>query len=71
MANKLGPYISSLMTVIMDREADQFVRDLAIEELERLRVDINSFMNKHYKDESDEIEQTEKKLLLEEEKPEK
>ena len=37
MSNKLGNYISSLMTVILDSNQDQFVKDLALGELRWLR----------------------------------
>tara|TARA_Y100000310_G_scaffold254102_1_gene261139 strand:+ start:502 stop:726 length:225 start_codon:yes stop_codon:yes gene_type:complete len=65
--NKLGPYIQKLMTTVMDNQEDDFVRELALTELNRLKVNIDEFLLKHFK--SDEVakEETEKKLLLEEE----
>ena len=63
--NKLGSYISKLMTTVLDKEQEQFVKDLALSELERLNVDVNDFIRKHTKDISDEIKETEKKLLQE------
>ena len=63
--NKLGSYISKLMTVIIDKDEEQFVKDLALSELQRLNVDVNDFIRKHTKDISDEIEQTKKQLLQE------
>ena len=66
--NKLGNYISKLMTTIVDGEQEQFVKDLALSELTRLNVDISDFIRKHTKDISDEIEKTEKKLLQEDKK---
>jgi predicted ATP-grasp superfamily ATP-dependent carboligase len=65
MANKLGAYISKLMTTVLDSEQEEFVKDLALNELTRLNVDINEFVRKHTKDVSDEIEKTEKQLLQE------
>ena len=66
--NKLGSYISKLMTTVLDNEQEQFVKDLALSELTRLNVDVNEFINKHTKDDIDKIKETEKKLLQEDKK---
>jgi len=66
--NKLGNYITKLMTTVLDSEQEQFVRDLALSELTRLNVDVNEFINKHTKDDIDKIKETEKKLLQEDKK---
>ena len=63
--NKFGNYITKLMTTILDTEQEQFVKDLALGEIKRLNVDMNDFIRKHTKDDSDKIEQTEKQLLQE------
>ena len=63
--NKLGSYITKLMTTVLDNEQEQFVKDLALGELTRLNVDMNDFIRKHTKDEIDKIKETEKKLLQE------
>ena len=63
--NKLGSYITKLMTTVLDLEQEQFVRDLALSELRRLNVDMEEFIRKHTKDISDEIKKTEKQLLQE------
>ena len=63
--NKLGNYITKLMTTVLDSEQEEFVTDLALNELKRLNVDVNEFIRKHTKDISDEIEKTEKQLLQE------
>ena len=64
--NKLGSYISKLMTTIIDSEQEQFVKDLALSELERLNVNVSEFINKHTKDMYDKAkEQQDKKLLQE------
>ena len=47
--NKLGSYISKLMTTVIDKEQEQFVKDLALSELERLNVDVNEFIRKYKK----------------------
>jgi len=63
--NKLGGYITKLMTTVLDSEQEQFVKDLALSELKRLNVDVNEFINKHTKDDIDKIKETEKQLLQE------
>ena len=63
--NKLGDYISKLMMTVLDSEQEQFVKDLALSELQRLNVDVSEFINKHTKDDIDKIKETEKKLLQE------
>ena len=66
--NKLGNYITKLMTTVLDSEQEQFVKDLALSELTRLNVDVSEFINKHTKDDIDKIKETEKKLLQEDKK---
>ena len=63
--NKLGNYITKLMTTVLDKEQEDFVRELALSELNRLNVDINDFIRKHTKDDLDKIKETEKQLLQE------
>ena len=65
MTDKLGPYVNRLMTTILDKEQEEFVKELALSELTRLNVDIEEFIRKNTKDISDEIEKTEKQLLQE------
>ena len=66
--NKLGSYVTKLMTTIVDKESDDFVKDLAWSELKRLNADVEEFLRKHSKDDSEEQEKTVKQLLQEEEK---
>ena len=66
--DKLGSYISKLMITVLDKEQEEFVKDLALSELTRLNVDVNEFINKHTKDDIDKIKETEKKLLQEDKK---
>ena len=63
--NKLGSYITKLMTTVLDKEQEEFVRELALGELTRLNVDMNDFIRKHTKDDLDKIKETEKQLLQE------
>ena len=68
MSDKLGPYINSLMTTVLDKEQEEFVKDLAWGELKRLNANVEEFLHKHQKDETEEIEKTEKQLLQEDKK---
>ena len=63
--NKLGGYITKLMTTVLDKEQEQFVRDLALSEIQRLNVDMNDFIRKHLKDDFEKAKETEKQLLQE------
>ena len=45
--DKLGLYINNLMATIIDNEENLFVRSLAFEELQRLKMDISEFLLKH------------------------
>ena len=66
--NKLGTYISQLMKTIVDKEQDGFVKELALSELRRLNVDIESFLNKHQPNDEKASEVTVKQLLQEDKK---
>ena len=63
--DKLGPYIQQLMATAIESD-DEFVKELALTELDRLKVNINEFLAKHYKiDDVARGEETEKILLQE------
>ena len=47
MMDKLGLYINNLMATVVDNEENLFVRSLAFEELQRLKMDISEFLLKH------------------------
>ena len=66
--NKLGNYITKLMTTVLDMEQDEFVRELALSELTRLNVDVNEFIGKHTKDIYDKAKKETEKILLQEDK---
>ena len=63
--DKLGPYIQKLMTTVLDNKEDDFVKDLALTELTRLKVNINEFLVKHYQEDDVAEEKPEKQLLQE------
>ena len=65
MADKLGSYISRLMTTVLDGEQEQFVKDLAWSELKRLNTNVEEFLRKHSKDDTKKSEETVKQLLQE------
>jgi hypothetical protein len=66
--NKLGNYITKLMTTILDKEQEEFVVELALGELTRLNVDIESFLRKHTKDVFEKEKEKQEKQLLQEDK---
>ena len=47
MNNKLGTYVSQLMTTVVDKDSSDFVKQLALDELKRLGQDVNDFIEKH------------------------
>ena len=63
--DKLGPYIQKLMTTVLDNKEDDFVKELAMSELTRLKVNINEFLVKHYQEDDVAEEKPEKQLLQE------
>ena len=68
--NKLGSYITKLMSTIVDKEQEEFVKNLAISELTNLKDSLEEFILKNTlkSDEFPEEEKTEKQLLNEEKK---
>ena len=63
--NKLGPYIQKLMTTVIDMKEDDFVKELAMNELTRLKINIDEFLVKHYQEDDVAEEKPEKQLLQE------
>ena len=69
--DKLGTYITKLMTTILDKEQEDFVKELAMSELQRLKVNISDFIrttldSKNKETLERERKQEEKQLLQEE-----
>ena len=64
-SDKFGPYIQKLMATVIDTKEDEFVQGLAINELNRLKVNIDEFLIKHYQVDDVAREKTEKQLLQE------
>tara|TARA_Y100000310_G_C20529810_1_gene737839 strand:- start:509 stop:727 length:219 start_codon:yes stop_codon:yes gene_type:complete len=67
MTDKLGTYITKLMTTILDKEQEEFVVNLAFSELRRLNKDVEEFLRNNQKDDTEEKIKTEKILLQEDE----
>tara|TARA_Y100000034_G_scaffold123756_1_gene171018 strand:- start:743 stop:970 length:228 start_codon:yes stop_codon:yes gene_type:complete len=65
--NKYGTYMQKLMTIVIDKEQDEFVQQMAWDELKRLGDGVDEFLMKHLKDDDGEKEKTEKILLQESE----
>jgi hypothetical protein len=68
MKDKLGIYITKLMTTVIDKEQEDFVKNLAFSELRRLNVNIEEFLRTNSQDDTEERTKTEKQLLQEEKK---
>ena len=66
MENKLGSYVSNLMTTVLDAKQEEFIKNLAWNELKRINSDIEEFLRKHSKDDFKDSEKTVKQLLQEE-----
>ena len=67
--NKLGSYISKLMTTIVDKEQEDFVKNLALSELTTIKNSLEEFILKNQiKTEEFPDESTSEKQLLNEEK---
>ena len=63
--NKYGPYIQKLMTIVLDKDQDEFVQQMAWDELRRLGDGVKEFLTSYSKDDSEEKKKTEKILLQE------
>ena len=63
--DKLGSYIQKLMTTVIDNKEDEFVKELALTELNRLKINIDEFLVKHLKVDDVAEEKIEKQLLQE------
>jgi len=66
MADKFGAYITKLMTTVKDFKEEEFVRNLAIDELRRLNVNIDDFIRSNTISGKEEQPEVEKELLQEE-----
>jgi hypothetical protein len=65
--DKFGPYVTKLMTTVKDFKEDEFVRNLAIDELRRLNVNIDEFIRNNSISSQEEKQEVEKQLLQEDE----
>ena len=68
MNDKLGSYITKLMTTIVDKEQEEFVKNLALSELTNVKNSLEEFIVKNtIKKEEFPDKETEKQLLQEKE----
>ena len=65
---KLGSYITKLMTTVIDKNQEEFVVELAFNELKRLNVNIEEFLRTNASPDDEEVEKTVEKILLQEDK---
>jgi len=68
MADKLGKFVNRLMTTVLDKEQEEFVRELAWSELNHIRQSIESFLHNNKINEDDEDVEKTRKILLQEKK---
>ena len=61
MENKLGSYITNLMTTVIDTDLPKFVRTLAFDELKKLHEDTGRFIFDHI-DDIEELPEDEKNI---------
>lgn len=66
MINKLGTYTQNLMSVVVDNTQDEFVKQLAIDELLQIKNSLIEFLAKHNKTYTHKI--TDNRILLQEDK---
>tara|TARA_Y100000361_G_scaffold129147_1_gene124453 strand:- start:2301 stop:2519 length:219 start_codon:yes stop_codon:yes gene_type:complete len=67
MNDKLGGYITKLMTTIVDKEQEEFIKNLALSDLTNIKNSLEEFILKNtIKKEEFPEEETEKQLLNEE-----
>jgi hypothetical protein len=69
--DKFGPYITKLMTTVLDSEQEEFVIELAFGELRRLNVNLEEFLRKNASSDDEEVEKTVEKMLLHENQEDK
>ena len=65
---KFGSYITKLMTTVIDKGQEEFVIDLAYNELKRLSVDLEEFLRKNTSSNGEESQEEIEKQLLQEDK---
>ena len=64
MTDKYGSYIQKLMSVILDTEQEEFVKNMSWEELRQIRDGLSSFLEKRKPKEPHEKQENPKQQLL-------
>ena len=64
MTDKYGSYIQKLMSVILDEEQEEFVKNMSWGELKQIRDGLSGFLEKRKPKESHEKQENPKQQLL-------
>ena len=64
MTDKYGSYIQKLMSVILDEEQEEFVRNMSWGELNKIKDDLSIFLEKRKLKEPHEKQENPKQQLL-------
>ena len=64
MTDKYGVYIQKLMTIILDEEQEEFVKNMSWEELKQIRDGLSGFLEKRKPKEPHEKQENPKQQLL-------
>jgi hypothetical protein len=64
MTDKYGSYIQKLMSVILDEEQEEFVKNMSWEELKQIRDGLSGFLEKRKPKEPHEKKENPKQQLL-------
>ena len=64
MTDKYGSYIQKLMSVILDEEQEEFVKNMSWGELKQIRDGLSSFLEKQTPKEPHEKQENPKQQLL-------
>ena len=64
MRDKYGSYIQKLMSVMLDEEQEEFVKNMSWEELKQIRDGLSSFLEKRKPKEPHEKQENPKQQLL-------
>ena len=64
MRDKYGSYIQKLMSVMLDEEQEEFVKNMSWEELRQIRDGLSSFLEKRKPKEPHEKQENPKQQLL-------
>ena len=64
MKDKYGTYIQKLMSLVLDKEQEEFVKNMSWEELKKIRDGLSGFLEKRKLKEPHEKQENPKQQLL-------